>query len=108
CSGNFVAHAGVTVFHMIGVGLAGTPQTLHVAGQRASSRNNNGIIVNHAIDGAQNSGLAQLAAGVLNVLFNALAVCVVDFGGKGILVGVNDMVKAVNLVEPFLAVCLDS
>ena len=85
---NLVTHAGVTVLHVVGVLLAGTPQTLHVARQRACCSTYDSVVIDHVVDGAQNGGLAQLAAGILDVLLNALTVVVVALRGEVLLVGV--------------------
>ena len=54
------------------------------------------------VDGAQNGGLAQLAAGILDVLLNALAVSVVNLRGEVLLVGVLNSVQTLNLGPPLL------
>lgn len=79
--GNLVTHAGVTVLHVVGVLLACTPQTLHVARQRACCCTYDSVVIDEMVDGAQNGGLAQLAAGILDVLLNALAVTSVNLQG---------------------------
>ena len=99
---NLVAHAGVAVLHVVGVLLACAPQTLHVARQRACCCTYDRVVVDHVVNGAQNSGLAQLAAGILDVLLNALAVSVVDLRGEVLLVGVLNSVQTLNLGPPLL------
>ena len=50
-------------------------QTLHVARHRACCCTYDSVVIDRMVDGAQNGGLAQLAAGVLDVTSsNALAV----------------------------------
>ena len=87
---------------MVGVLLACTPQTLHVARQRACCCTYDSVVIDEMVDGAQNGGLAQLAAGVLDVLLNALAVSVVNLRGEVLLVGVLNSVQTLNLGPPLL------
>ena len=55
------------------------------------------------VDGAQNGGLAQLAAGILDVLLNALTVVVVALRGEVLRIGVLNLVQTLNLSPPLLA-----
>ena len=88
---------------MVGVLLACTPQTLHVARQRACCCTYDSVVIDHVVDGAQNGGLAQLAAGILDVLLNALTVVVVALRGEVLRIGVLNLVQTLNLSPPLLA-----